>query len=165
MEPGVAAPKSAQQLRHAPMGLSRAGRGDGLWVCCCCHQPPCQAGELSAMPCAGRCCRAAPSPRQGSSSPRSRQDRPVLHPNPPWQRHTPREGGRHIPGKASTPARPGAKGTSRMAPAAQDRGCGWLPVSACPCLSPTCPEHNQIQTSTSLSTAPSDLQSQTKKLL
>lgn len=45
--------------------------------------------------------------------------------------HQGKEGDRFL-GKPPPAARPRAKGTSRMTPAAQGRGCGWLPVPACP---------------------------------
>lgn len=64
-----------------------------------------------------------------------------------------KEGDRFL-GKSPPPARPRAKGTSRMTPAAQDRGCRWLRVRACPqpapaqsdtnSATPQCSQHQQL---------------------
>lgn len=83
--------------------------------------------------------------------------------------HQGKEGDRFL-GKPPPAARPRAKGTSRMTPAAQGRGCGWLPVPACPQPAQSTirhkPSHNPVLSAPCApSTAPSDLQSHTKKQL
>lgn len=81
MEPGVAAPKPCQP-RPCLCGTVQSWQmGFGA-----AEQPPPHAGLIQSQI-------------------------PVLHPNPPWQRHTRREGGHRSLGKPPPPARPEAKGT------------------------------------------------------
>lgn len=170
MEPGVAAPSppSSSPMPGWDCPELPGEMGSGAAV----TSHPARLGNSQQCPVLAGAAEQPPAPCRAQPAPnpcRIALSCPQIHHG--RDTHHGKEGDRFL-GKPPPPARPRAKGTSRMTPAAQGRGCGWPPVPACPQPAQSTMRHKlshipvlSAPGTCAPRTAPSDLQSHTKKLL